>query len=320
MKHSQQVLIIFMTLFLVSQIIGLLLVAMGSEVVIHVDEETHEESTEVIFFDTTVGERPDLEGEQTIFAIILGVLFGTIILLFLARFNKVNIWKHWFFFAAVITMSISFGVLTNNALLAWLMAVFLGAWKIYRSNFVIHNLTELFIYPGIALLLVPLLNLFYGFVLLFIISVYDAYAVWKSKHMVSMAKFAKKANLFPGLTLAYNEKTGSVLKQKYSLKKSLKETKSKKAKKTKVRTGILGGGDIAFPMIFASVFLVYLLERGYSQSVALGYSFIISFFAALSLLLLFVYGKKDRYYPAMPFISAGCFFGYFVALFLIYIL
>lgn len=313
MKHSQQVLIIFITLFLISQIIGIFLVAKAAEVVIEVDEVTKEETRNIVFEDTAVGERPDLEGEQTLFAIILGVSFGTIIMLLLSRFNKVNIWRHWFFLASVITMSVSFGVITNNFLIAWLVAILLGAWKVYRSNFIIHNLTELFIYPGIALLLVPLLNLFYGFILLILISIYDAYAVWKSKHMVSMAKFAKRSNLFPGLAVTYNEKSGRVLKQK---KISKSKASTRNDKKSKARTGILGGGDIAFPLIFASLLLVHLLGRGYSIFLAVGYSLIVSLFAGISLLLLFLYGKKDKYYPAMPFISAGCFFGYFVAILL----
>jgi hypothetical protein len=37
---------------------------------------------------------------------------------------------------------------------------------------------------------------------------------------------------------------------------------------------------------------------------------IISLSAAFALYLLLTYGKKDKFYPAMPFISAGCFIGY----------
>ncbi len=312
MKHSQQVLIFFMSLFLITQVIGLGLVILGSDIVTSVEDEVV--VREVVFSNTTVGERPDVEGEETIFAIVIGVFIGTVILLLLSRLNKVNIWKHWFFLASVITMSVSFGVLTQSSLLGWLLALILGAWKIYRSGLIIHNLTEIFIYPGIALLLAPLLNVFYAIVLLILVSIYDAYAVWKSKHMVEMAKFAKSANLFPGLSLAYNEKSGSITSSHVS--KSSRSGKSKNKSKG-VRMGILGGGDIAFPLIFAAVFLVQLLEAGFSSSVAFGYAFLISFFAGVSLLFLFVFGKKDRYYPAMPFISAGCFVGYFVALLLI---
>ena len=32
--------------------------------------------------------------------------------------------------------------------------------------------------------------------------------------------------------------------------------------------------------------------------------------AAIALFLLLYFGKKDRFYPAMPFITAGCLAGY----------
>ena len=174
----------------------------------------------------------------------------------------------------------------------------------------VHNLTELFIYPGIALLLVPLLNVFYAFILLVLISIYDAYAVWKSKHMVTMAKFAKSSNLFPGLAISYDSKSGDIVKKNIN-----KKNKSRKSKE--VRSGILGGGDIAFPLIFSSVFLVSLIQGGLHFLWALFFSFLVSLFSAAALFLLFIFGKRDKYYPAMPFISAGVFVGYFFVLFLL---
>ncbi len=310
MKHSYQVLVVFLGLFLVSQVVGLLLVSFGSDVVVADDD-----SVEVVFRNTTLGERPEIEGAQTLLALILGVSFGTLILLLLSRFDKKNIWKHWFFFAALLTMSVSFGVIFNNFLVAWVVAFVLAAWKVYKTNPFVHNFTELFIYPGIALLLAPLLNFFYAFLLLVLISIYDAYAVWKSKHMVTMAKFAKSTNLFPGFSVSYNKKSGEVVSR--SKKAQVSEKKGARGKKSGVSTGILGGGDVAFPLIFSSVFLIFLLEQGFSVSLAFFYAFIISFFAGVSLLLLFLFGKKDRYYPAMPFISVGCFFGYFLVLLLL---
>ena len=58
--------------------------------------------------------------------------------------------------------------------------------------------------------------------------------------------------------------------------------------------------NIGFPLIFAGVILK---EWGFWQSL------IIPFFAALGLGLLFWKSKKKKFYPAMPFISAGCFIG-----------
>jgi len=335
MKHTNKVLILFITLFLLTQILGLSLITLGLNVHTQINEETQEETIEVIFADTTIGERPSIKGKETIIAITIGVIFGTILLLILSKYKKISIWKHWFFLASIITISISLGVLFNNYLIAWIIAIILSIWKVYKPNYIIHNLTELFIYPGIALLLVPLLNVFYAVILLILISLYDAYAVWKSKHMVTMAKFTKSANLFPGLAVSYNQKNGDLvsfqkaknaelektstqIKSEKENKTTKKETtKNKKNEEDNIRTGILGGGDVAFPLIFASTFLVSLLAQGYSVFASIGYSFIISASAGLALLLLFIYGKKDQYYPAMPFITAGCIAGYLIATILI---
>ncbi len=324
MKHTKRVLILFLALFIISQLLGLSLVSLGAKTTSTINNETQEEIHEVEFANTTVGERPEVEGTQTIISIVIGIAIGTTILLLLSKFNKINIWRHWFFFASIITMSISFGVLTNNFLIAWILAIILGAWKIYKPNYIIHNFTELFIYPGIALLIVPLLNVFYAFILLILISIYDAYAVWRSKHMITMAEFAKRSKLFPGLAITYDDKqvTNEIKSEKNITEKDNKQ-KTKQNKKTdKIisKTGILGGGDIAFPLIFSATFLVFLLEEGYSNAAAIGYSFIISLFAGIALILLFLYGKRNAYYPAMPFISAGCFIGYLVVIGLMYLI
>lgn len=338
MKHTKRVLIIFLILFILSQLLGLSLVSLNSKTTKIFNNETQSEIYQVEFGNTAVGDRPEVEGVQTIISIVIGIAIGTIILLLLSKFNKVNIWRHWFFFASVMTMSISFGVITNNFFIAWILAIILGAWKIYKPNQKIHNITELFIYPGVVILIVPLLNVFYAFILLVLISIYDAYAVWQSKHMITMAKFAKQAKLFPGLAITYdsdpdeenkirvkNNVVGEMTNKKVDSYKKLnknndeyKTDKNKKQKMITAKTGILGGGDIAFPMIFAATFLVSLLQLGYSNVAAIGYSLIISVFAAIALTLLFLYGKKDAYYPAMPFISAGCFIGYLVAISIIY--
>ena len=129
------------------------------------------------------------------------------------------------------------------------------------------------------------------FVLLILISGYDAYAVWKSKHMIEMAKFQTKSGVFAGLLVPYE------------LPKRLK--KSEKKKIVHVRTAVLGGGDIGFPLLFSGVVL---------KSYGFWNAFVISPFVTAALLLLLVYGKKDRFYPAMPFLSAGAIVGFLVML------
>jgi hypothetical protein len=63
---------------------------------------------------------------------------------------------------------------------------------------------------------------------------------------------------------------------------------------------VLGGGDIGFPLLFAGVVL---------KDLGLWQSLVIPFFALLGLGFLLWIAKEKKFYPAMPFISAGCFVG-----------
>jgi len=66
----------------------------------------------------------------------------------------------------------------------------------------------------------------------------------------------------------------------------------------KVNIALLGGGDVVFPIILAGVVL---------HTWGLIPALIISIGATIALGLLFYYSEKGKFYPAMPFISAGCF-------------
>src|SRR3989344_1951223 len=85
-----------------------------------------------------------------------------------------------------------------------------------------------------------------------------------------------------------------------SAKNSVTASKSASSVPVKVRTAILGGGDIGFPLLFAGVIM---------KEIGLWQSLLIPFFALGGLAFLLWYGDEKKFYPAMPFISAGCFVG-----------
>ncbi len=88
-----------------------------------------------------------------------------------------------------------------------------------------------------------------------------------------------------------------------------------KLKKVGIKTAILGGGDIGFPLIFAGVVMKDLMLVN-PELIGFLKVLIIPVFVSIALLLLFLKSKKDKFYPAMPFIFAGCIVG-FIALKLI---
>lgn len=315
MKHNVKVVVIFSLLFILAQIVGLYLINISAQTVVIDGEET------VVFADTVVGERPQLTGTETLIQILLGVAIGTAILLLMIKVKKVNWWKTWFLLASWLAVSIALGVLITGdyAWLAWVLGLLLAAWKVYKPNIFIQNITEVLMYAGIAVLIAPHMNVLVGFIVLILFSVYDMYAVWKSKHMVKMAEFTSKADVFPGLVLTYSKKDSKLL---------LKHAKQKSPDikgEGNAKTGILGGGDVVFPLLFTGIVMLSLIKPELSggqlfqlvdtaipKSEAFFYSMIIVGTSVLSLAGLFIFGKKDRFYPAMPFLTAGCLLGYVI--------
>ena len=92
--------------------------------------------------------------------------------------------------------------------------------------------------------------------------------------MVAMAEAQAKMKLFAGLFIPYGKKKA-----------------------------VLGGGDIGFPLFFSGVILK---QFGWMESL------IVVSMVTLALLFLLLKSEKNTYYPAMPFLSAGCFVGFFL--------
>ncbi|MFH1506745.1 MAG: presenilin family intramembrane aspartyl protease, partial [archaeon] len=259
--------------------------------------------------------RPETEGAGSFLFLLIGILIGTVIVLLLVKFKKPGVWKIWFFLAVWITISIALQVIVL-AWIAMVVALALAILKIYKSNVIIHNLTEVLMYSGIAVLLVPIFNVFWIIMLLIAISIYDVIAVWHSKHMVKMAMFQAESKVFAGLMIPYNRVSKHIV-SKFSRKAKLGGEKDKKGKKKpEITNAILGGGDVAFPLLFTGVVMEGLILKGMSKSMAFSQSLIIVITTAIALTLLFVYAKKDKFYPAMPFVTAGCMVGWVIVLLL----
>jgi len=285
MKHNLKITAILLLMFLATQFIGLYVV-------------DHYSKT-----DLPLGlESPDLEEEreynQMFLSIIIAFVIAIGILLLLTHFKVEFLLKLWFLLVVVISLCISFlsfiPPFQYVTLIVLLLAVPLGLVKIYGQNFLVHNSTELFIYPGIAAVFVPLLNILTIIALLIAISLYDMWAVWKSGIMQKMAKYQiNKLKVFSGFFIPY------VSKNMRNKIKKMKKSELKK-KKIKVNVAILGGGDVIFPIIAAGVMM-----KTFPETIIPALLVILG--AALGLSYLFFFAKKKKFYPAMPYISAGIF-------------
>jgi presenilin-like A22 family membrane protease len=313
MKHSLSVTFLLVLMFLLAQVVGLLVILGYTPVEKTIDPVTQEEIVTVAEQPLPLGfERPPASGAEIVVIIVVAILIGTGLILLLMKLRQHNLWKIWFLLATVLMLTFAFTPWLrrwfgeNGEAIALTVAVVLGLWKVLRPNLFVQLFTETFVYGGLAAFFVTpqiMTSIYVPAALLLLISVYDMYAVWKSKHMVKLAKFQTNAKVFAGLFVPYRKPkhTGGS-----NAERGMQDT-PRQAKKTK--TAVLGGGDIGFPLIFTGVVLQQLVLK-HDVGVAFFMSLIITACAGTALLVLLVKAQKDKFYPAMPFITAGCFLGY----------
>jgi len=300
MKHTIKITLILLGMFLVTQIIGLFVVNSylpKQELIFNSTTGNYENIT--IIQPLPYGmQPPEMSAAPSLISLIISFAIAITLMLILAKYKWKFFIRGWFFVVVVLALALAFNAFLKNYseysyILVLLLAIPLAYFKIYRPSVVIHNLTELLIYPGIAAVFVPILNWWTAIIFLILISIYDMWAVWHSKIMIKMAKFQmNELKIFGGFFVPYMTK-------KVREKIAKLSSKSKSAGKSiKVNLAILGGGDVVFPIITAGVFLK---SFGFLPAifVILG--------SGLALLVLFALSEKKKFYPAMPFISAGIF-------------
>ncbi|MFH1823294.1 MAG: presenilin family intramembrane aspartyl protease [archaeon] len=310
MKHPSKIVILLVAMFTISQLIGLYVINVY-DTNFGRNAQTQIQTPDISFVNEAAPNQPEVKDPMDILKVVISVLIALVIaigIFFLLSKIKLKIGlKIWFTVVVFLTLSVSFSLIlysfigsaivtlfTKRFLLADVIAIPLAVivtfFKTVKRYFVVHNASELFIYPGLAVIFMPLLNLWVVLILLVLISVYDTIAVWKTGHMQKMAKYTiEQVKIFPGLLIPSFSK-----RDKARLKKA---KKSKKKIKVNVMLAGLGGGDIAFSLLFNGViFLTFGLIAGLIGVAC----------TTLALSLLFVFGNPKKMYPAMPFITLGC--------------
>ena len=274
MKHTIKIIAILVTLFLLTQYIGLYIVSSYTKKTTQVidGKEITKLKWESLPYEI---ERPELNQETSFLSMIIAIFFVTFLILMVMKFNLELIWKIWFFLSVFLCLIIAFSAFMIEQL-SFILASLLSYAKIFKRNIITQNISELFIYGGLAAVFVPIINMKGAIIFLIIISIYDFIAVFKTKHMIHMAKNQVKMKIFPGLMIP-------------SAKKKI---------------AVLGGGDLGLPLLFTGVALKTIGIK----------SLIIPIFSAISLYYLMMLGKKNKFYPAMPFLTVGCFIGYLIAI------
>jgi presenilin-like A22 family membrane protease len=303
-KHNIKITAVLIAMFIITQFIGLAVINFYTPKYqqVEINGTIQNITTNPLPYNMAPPEDINKNFSPLYIAISMAIAVALIFLLMTIKAS----WflRLWFFIVVIIALGVSF-----NSFFSWLnipyseylvliLAIPLAFIKVFRRSMLIHNLTELLIYPGIAVVLVPILNIWTAIILLILISIYDIYAVWHSGFMQKMAKFQiNELKFFAGFFVPYIPKNVRLKMQ--NMKKS-----DLKNKKVKVSLAILGGGDVVFPIIVSGVVLRTL---GFLPALA------VTLCASLALLGVFIFARKGRFYPAMPFITAGCFIGLLIA-------
>ncbi|MEK6913359.1 MAG: presenilin family intramembrane aspartyl protease [Nanoarchaeota archaeon] len=312
MKHNIKITIILLAMFVITQLIGLYV--LGADPY-HIKTEIN--GTIILSENPSLSwiQPPEIQQESdfSIYfgSMIISFIFAIVLLFLLTKFKIDVVLRLWFFAVVAIALFISLTAIFPKSIYftipILISALALSFLKTFKRNIIVHNVTELFIYPGIATVFVPILHLWSVSLLLIIISIYDIWAVWHSGIMQKMAKYQiNNIKVFSGFFIPYLSK---------KMRLQLKKMRKSKLKRKKIRSNIaiLGGGDVIFPLITAGV----VMKTG---SIVLPFGlpafnggllpalFIIAG-ATIGLGLLFIFSEKKKFYPAMPFISAGIFAG-----------
>jgi presenilin-like A22 family membrane protease len=225
---------------------------------------------------------------------VFGIALATLLILVLIRFLKFRKEKGFlfrgFFILAISLGSFLFFSLWLGDFLALIFLLILIFLWLKQPNILIHDFLLLSGIIGIGSIFG--LRLEPEMVILFLIlfSIYDFIAVYKTKHMIKIAKEMIEAGAILGLILP-----SKISEFKTNLKEVFPGGKFL----------ILGGGDIIFPLIFC----VSLISQGILKSL------IIALFATIGLsfsFYLFISQKTRKPIPALPPIALFSIIGYLI--------
>jgi len=143
--------------------------------------------------------------------------------------------------------------------------------------------------------------------------------VFKSKHMVTLAEGLQRSSVFAGLSIPY--KRSGKIETRFGELEPVGDSKAPIGKGySEVKMAGLGGGYIAFPLIFTGTVAQQLVMSGLPKLSAFLLTLIMPAVLTITLVFMLTQAQKDKFYPAMPVLTAGCIAGYLLTLLAAWIL
>lgn len=241
-------------------------------------------------------------------------IIGTLAILIFLKISKkgTGIMLQIFFILAVFSgLDIIFSTFIAEPV-ATILAAALIAFRFFRPTVLIHNLLVVGSLAGVGGILGLTLFPRDAIIILIILAIYDVIAVYKTKHMVKMAKAMiekrviigiiipeKISGLWASMVDVEKEKIPTISRRKISAESLLKPVE-------KFRFMILGGGDLVLPLLL----IASVAHQNILQSIII---LIFALFGLLVMNLIFI-KLKSKPMPALPPLAVFSILGYLVSL------
>lgn len=225
---------------------------------------------------------------------LLAFGIGTAVILGLIRIIHGGLFLRIFFIAALFSGTfITLSIFLSDTL-SFVFSLLLIVFYIFYPYVWLHNLILIFTLPGIAAILGSSVSPKTAVFLLIFMSIYDYVAVYRTKHMVKMAKAMISGRAI--FAMIYPEHW-------HGFKSHIREAYPGEG------FMMLGTGDFVFPILMAT--------SAYTVSAAAAWTVLaFSLLGLLLMHLIFMSQKVRRPMPALPPLAASAIIGFIVAIIL----
>lgn len=230
------------------------------------------------------------------FFVLIGI--ATALMLILYKYNARFMIKGWFFLALAMTTLIFFQAVLPP-MIALGVTVLVLLTRVYTKDVMLMNALTVFPFAGAGAFFGSIIGFQAALALLIVLSIYDYYSVNISKHMVALAKSGIESNTFMGFT--YPKEDGGIQMEDIDEEATEQPEAAEPPAEQRGGVGVLGGGDIVIPLVFAATLLP---DFGYVAAVVSVIG------AAVGLAFLLLKAQQGKFYPAIPPVAIGSVAGF----------
>ncbi len=238
---------------------------------------------------------------------LLAALVFTAIVIFLGRRKLGNIIR-WIFLAviayvmfyvwSILGLYIAYNYPEYYAI-SFGAPIIMVVLLIFRYDWYVVDVAGFFLSAGVASIWATIIGVWASVVFLAVFAVYDYIAVYRTRHMISLAGTAMESRL--PMLFVFPSQRGTKLDQI-----TFPSSQDAPAEKRGSGTFILGFGDIVFPCIMVASSALY----GRSNIVPF---LLLPLVGAIAGIMVLLFTKISRPAPGLPFINTGAIAGFIAA-------